>query len=337
MFTVKNKKSLILFTSLILALILVTGCNKAKKEDFIAVVNGEGIEVEDFEIEYNIHRKAYEMQLGKEAMSDIGPNGLSIEDNLKHDLVDKLVIEKLIAQKSKEKDLKVSDEEVQEQIDMFIDSVGGKETFDDNIKKSGVTEQYLRDNIRKELLFYKYKEDFVETSDVTEEKAEEYFEENKNLLTVVKAKHILLNTEEDAKKIKERLDNGENFEELAMEKSLDSASGSIGGDLGYFAQGEMLPEFNDAVFSMEEGEISEPVKSNVGYHIIFLEDKKDTFEDLKDEILYLLREQEFRNHLIELKEASEIKVNDEKLEEVKADTDETDEVEEKEEIKEEKK
>lgn len=334
MFTVKNKKSLILFTSLILALILVTGCNKAKKEDFIAVVNGEGIEVEDFEIEYNIHRKAYEMQLGKEAMSDIGPNGLSIEDNLKHDLVDKLVIEKLIAQKSKEKDLKVSDEEVQEQIDMFIDSVGGKETFDDNIKKSGVTEQYLRDNIRKELLFYKYKEDFVETSDVTEEKAEEYFEENKNLLTVVKAKHILLNTEEDAKKIKERLDNGENFEELAMEKSLDSASGSIGGDLGYFAQGEMLPEFNDAVFSMEEGEISEPVKSNVGYHIIFLEDKKDTFEDLKDEILYLLREQEFRNHLIELKEASEIKVNDEKLEEVKADTDE---VEEKEEIKEEKK
>lgn len=337
MFTVKNKKSLILFTSLILALILVTGCNKAKKEDFIAVVNGEGIEVEDFEIEYNIHRKAYEMQLGKEAMSDIGPNGLSIEDNLKHDLVDKLVIEKLIAQKSKEKDLKVSNEEVQEQIDMFIDSVGGKETFDDNIKKSGVTEQYLRDNIRKELLFYKYKEDFVETSDVTEEKAEEYFEENKNLLTVVKAKHILLNTEEDAKKIKERLDNGENFEELAMEKSLDSASGSIGGDLGYFAQGEMLPEFNDAVFSMEEGEISEPVKSNVGYHIIFLEDKKDTFEDLKDEILYLLREQEFRNHLIELKEASEIKVNDEKLEEVKADTDETDEVEEKEEIKEEKK
>jgi hypothetical protein len=82
------------------------------------------------------------------------------------------------------------------------------------------------------------------------------------------ARHILVETEEEAKAIYDRLKDGEDFAELAKELSKDTGSGAVGGDLGWFGRGAMVAPFEEAAFSLEIGEISEPVKSDFGYHII---------------------------------------------------------------------
>ena len=91
---------------------------------------------------------------------------------------------------------------------------------------------------------------------------------------MVKASHLLVKTEEEALKIKKEIENGKEFAVAAKEVSLCPSSNN-GGDLGYFTKGQMVKEFEDAAFSMEVGEVSNPIKTQFGYHLIYLTDKKD--------------------------------------------------------------
>ncbi len=93
------------------------------------------------------------------------------------------------------------------------------------------------------------------------------------MTTEVKASHILVKTEEEAKKLYDEIKNGKPFAEAASEYSL-CPSGYSGGDLGYFGRGMMVKPFEDAAFDMEIGEISQPVQTQFGWHLIQLTDKK---------------------------------------------------------------
>jgi len=94
------------------------------------------------------------------------------------------------------------------------------------------------------------------------------------MTTMVKASHLLVKTEEEAKKLKQEIENGKDFAQAAKEVSL-CPSGQNGGDLGYFSRGQMVKEFENAAFAMNVGEVSNPVKTQFGYHLIYLTDKKD--------------------------------------------------------------
>jgi len=104
----------------------------------------------------------------------------------------------------------------------------------------------------------------------------------------VSARHILVKTEEDALDIIERLNRGSDFAELAKEKST-GPSGSQGGDLGYFSKGQMVPEFDKVVFTLKKGEVSEPVKTQFGWHVIKVEDKRvskpPAFDTVKGQLI----------------------------------------------------
>ena len=108
----------------------------------------------------------------------------------------------------------------------------------------------------------------------------------------VRARHILVEGEEDAKKIAARVKGGEDFAKIAKEVSKDTGSGAEGGDLGFFAREQMVPEFANAAFGMKAGEISNPVKSQFGFHIIKVEERRlkpvPTFEQVKDRIAQAL-------------------------------------------------
>lgn len=91
----------------------------------------------------------------------------------------------------------------------------------------------------------------------------------------ISARHILVKTEEDALDIIERLNRGSDFAELAKEKST-GPSGAQGGSLGYFSKGQMVPEFDKVVFTLKKGEVSEPVKTQFGWHVIKVEDKRES-------------------------------------------------------------
>lgn len=104
----------------------------------------------------------------------------------------------------------------------------------------------------------------------------------------VKAKHILVASEEEAKKIVEQLKKGGDFDKIAKEKSTDKGSGVRGGDLGWFTKDKMVPEFADAAYKLKKGELSSPIKSQFGWHVIKLEDRRPvkvaSLEEMKESL-----------------------------------------------------
>ena len=103
--------------------------------------------------------------------------------------------------------------------------------------------------------------------------AKQNIDPNANNYTEVRALHILTKTKNQANAIIMRINNGESFKELAKQFS-NCPSGQVGGDLGYFGRGVMVPEFEKAAFDTPKGEISEPVQTDFGYHVIKVIDKR---------------------------------------------------------------
>lgn len=131
---------------------------------------------------------------------------------------------------------------------------------------------------------------------VEDDEIRRFYHENgdKMAQSEVKASHILVATEKEAKEIKERIKTHEDFENQAKEHSM-CPSKEAGGDLGFFKRGTMVPEFEEAAFSIPKGEVSEPVKTQFGYHLICKTDekaaKKPSFDEAKDIIAHLLQHQ----------------------------------------------
>ena len=124
----------------------------------------------------------------------------------------------------------------------------------------------------------------------------------------IRARHILVETEDEAKEIKAALDAGADFADIAREKSTDPGSGADGGDLGWFTKEEMVPDFANAAFALEPGEISEPVKSDFGWHVIKAEGKrsKPGFDEVEGEIEEMLRRQRQHEIITVLRENADI-------------------------------
>ncbi|MGM0641710.1 MAG: peptidylprolyl isomerase [Thermotogota bacterium] len=176
------------------------------------------------------------------------------------------------------------------------------------------------DAARKEILKNYAIKKLFEDVKVDDAAAQKYFEENKAQFKKpesVQASHILVKTEEKANEIKEKLNSGESFEELAKEFS-ECPSKQQGGDLGNFSKGQMVPEFENVAFNMEEGNISDPVKTQFGYHIIKLTDKQEAqeakFEEVKDQLkqqlLAMQQSQVYMNKGNELKEKFEVEIKE---------------------------
>ena len=107
----------------------------------------------------------------------------------------------------------------------------------------------------------------------------------KGMLDEVRARHILVKTEDEAKAVLAKVKGGADFEKLAREISIDPTAKTNGGDLEYFVQGDMVPEFSNAAFALKKGELSAPVKTQFGFHIIKVEDRRaKKFEEIKDRL-----------------------------------------------------
>ena len=170
-----------------------------------------------------------------------------------------------------------------------LEQLVAKELVYGDAKKTGILKsnefkieyEKVQERIKKELAIQIWQNKELDKIKISDKALNEYYNANKdefNEKEAVHARHILVKDEADAKKIYGELSSLKGdmlkgkFIELAKKKST-GPSGPKGGDLGFFARGQMVPEFNDKVFSMKVGELSQPVKTQFGYHIIFLEEK----------------------------------------------------------------
>ena len=135
----------------------------------------------------------------------------------------------------------------------------------------------------------------------------------------VRARHIIVETEDEAKAIIAELDAGGDFEAIAKEKSKDGAAAQ-GGDLGYFAEGRMVPEFEQAAFALDVGKYStEPVKTQFGWHVIKVEDKRaqqpPAFEQVAEQFRTLLLRETYFERVTALREGASVEIADPVLKE----------------------
>lgn len=147
--------------------------------------------------------------------------------------------------------------------------------------------QYVRRRLLREQYFEKQLKGVISEADakkIYDQRVAQLKSENE-----VAARHILVDNEEKAKEILAKIKAGGDFAALAKENSTDTGSKEQGGFLGYFGRGQMVPEFEKAAFTMIKGQVSEPVKTNFGWHIIKLEDRRrkppPSFDDVKETIL----------------------------------------------------
>ncbi len=176
----------------------------------------------------------------------------------------------------------------------FVDELVKKEMLYQEAKKKGFEsnpdyQKKLEDFKKLTLISLLLEKEIEDKAKPSDKDVKDYYEKHKADLTAnnqIRASHILVKSEDDAKKILDQLKKGGDFAKIAKEKSIDTGSAKNGGDLGFFSRGQMVPEFEKAAFNLKEGEVSGPVKTQFGYHIIKVTGRKEgkvvEFDKVKD-------------------------------------------------------
>ena len=258
-------------TLLVLGVFLVSGlfgCGNKVPEGTVATVNGEPISQEELDINYNQFLQLYAFY-----GFDVTQDDIKLE--ARNTMLDNMITQELLLQEAEKRGLSVSDEEVEEDIQSMVTNQydGSQADLEEAVQQAGMTMDFFKDAKKEELLLTKLQTELVN---------------NPETVDVIKASHILVDTEEEANEIIAQLDGGADFAALAQEKSTDTGSAANGGELGYFAvngvtTSKMVDAFSQGAQALEVGEYSKtPVQSEFGYHIILVEDKQSDVNLLED-------------------------------------------------------
>jgi len=209
--------------------------------------------------------------------------------------LDSLIQQSIIKQESEKQTIQVSEADIDTELATLKASFDSEDAFNQALETNGMTLNDLRENILTNIQVIRLLE---AEKPITEEEIKLYFDTNKDSLGVaeeVKASHILVATEELANEVKTKIAAGEDFADLAKQYSTDESTKELGGNLDFFAKGDMVQEFEDVAFTLKVGQVSDPVKTDYGYHIIKIEDKTEakvaTLEESTAKIKEALLEQ----------------------------------------------
>lgn len=249
--------------------------------DTVAIVDGQKISNKELEKEYNGLSQEFKLVYTKEL------------------LLRQLIADKVILNDAKKQNIDVSEEEFNQILNQAESSLPPGITLEQLAANQGFSLEEFKQKIKEQMIVRKYLDKYVVVKNIKEEESRNFFEANKDKLTrpeTVNASHILVKTREEANQIILELKNGKRFEDIAKEKSLDPGTKDKGGNLGYFTRGQMVKEFENSAFSLNINEVSEPVETEFGFHVIKFINKKAAspanFEELKTQIISYLQRQE---------------------------------------------
>ena len=287
--------------------------------EVVATVNGQNITSQQLE------------EIFKAAVEGSGSKSADLTNEQKlgayNQLLQELIMDKLVAGAAAGE--KVTDADVDAEIAKIKKQFPDEKIFEEQLKQAGQTPEKLKENLRTMLQQQLWMKSQVTASDVTEAQAQSFYDSNTKEFEqpeTVKASHILFMLKPDATeadvtkqkdaatKAAERATKGEDFAGLAKELSEEPGAKESAGDLGFFTKDRMVPEFANAAFSQKIGDISQPVRSQFGWHVIKVTETKPAgtvpFPEVKDQITAYLKSNSQREAvqavLKKLKESAKI-------------------------------
>ena len=301
----------------LLACFLIAGCGS--NSGVVATVNGKEITQKEYDQRNNIIKAGYQLQQGVTLDEKKDADTLKkIRDMAYNDLV----VQKLLDEEAAKKGIKVTDKEVEDNINYLKTSRNQSESdgYDKFLKQMGITQKELPAILKEELIYSKMNEKITADIVVADQDVKDYYDQNQQMFEQqagIEIYHILVKKEAAAKEVLNKLKAGGDWNKLAAEYSIDEASKNQGGDIGVVNEGsDLVEEFKTAALKLKPGEITQaPVKSQYGYHIIKAGENKAAsvtpFEQVKDSIKSQLetdkKDQAFSKYIDGLKKKAEIK------------------------------
>lgn len=261
----QRNAGLLIFLILLVTLGILSGCSK--NDPIVATVNGENIMQSEFNEMFNSFKTQYEAQFGPDVWEQ-EMDGVKFITMARDKILDVEIGYRLEAAKAKELGITVTEAELDAEVADAEAYFGSKEGFNEFLKEQQLTLQSFRDGMQKQLLNSKLREKINEGTVVSDEEVKAFYESHKEDFNLASASHILVATREEAEQARARVKAGEDFATVAKEVSTDPSAQTNGGDLGSFRFADMVEPFAQAAFSMKAGEVSEPVETQFGFHII---------------------------------------------------------------------
>ena len=307
----------------VMALFAMQACEKGEAkspEGTIAVVNGAVITQEDLDTELSIAQQQFSNQ--------DQPNAEQLAD-IKKNLLDGLIARKVLYQESEKKGIEVDDATIDERLANMKKQFPKEDDFKGMLEKMHLTEEALKPYLREGMAIQKLIEQkVVNNLKISDKDTKDYYDGHMDLFKQpgkIQASHILVKVEpgvdesvkaealKKIKKIQKELRENGDFAELAKKYS-DCPSSAKGGDLGYFARGQMVKPFEEVAFSLKKGEISGITETNFGYHLIKAGDRKPEviadYKDVKEKLVQYLQQmktgEKVKKYIEGLKENSKI-------------------------------
>lgn len=229
--------------------------------------------------------------------------------------------ELVLMQEADDRGIEVTEADVDAEIERIRANFETEEQFQDVLEQAGFTDEaQLKTVIQESELVRQVAEALQADIEISDEAIEAWYEENRAQMErgeQVCASHILLETLDEAEEVKAELDAEADFATLAQERSMDPGSGAQGGDLGCFERGQMVPEFEEAAFTAELNEVTEPVESDFGFHLILVSERHDAetipLDEVRGEIREQLAQEQLGDKIEEVREASTVETFPEHL------------------------
>lgn len=287
--------------ALVLPVLSLAACGEEKVPAGAIAAVGDGVVTqEQFD---EIWKQAEAQYAAQEGAPEFPKEGTEAYKQLKASIVSYLVQNEVIKEKAAEMDVKVTDKQLDERMKQIVEQVGGQKKLDQLLKEQSVTQVQLEEQLKAQMLQDAVQQKVYASIKLSDADLTKYFEDPANtsqfnVAESVDARHVLVKTKAEAEKVRSLLeadDSDANWKKVAKEYSTDPGSKDNGGDLGNFPRGRMVEPFEDAAFSLDVGEISKPVKTQFGYHVIEVTKKtpasKQTFEEAKATIEQQLKYQ----------------------------------------------